>query len=670
MKNNPFLLSRLTLFYPITVILLALAATLGWIFDIEEFKKILPDAVSMNPISAVLFLCCAFVLLINFPVKRPKPLAWVFSSLVVCISLAKVLSYLIPYQFGLDQFLFSSKLQNDTLNGIANEMAPNTAINFFLVGFALLTYRNKNKWNLVSDCLSLVVAFNAFISLLGYLYDARELYGISHFIPMAVPTAISFLLISTALMLNRKNSFFLRILSDSNSGGRMARYLLPMAFILPVIFGLLRIYAQHKGYFTSNFGTALFSAFNILIFVALIVRSAYSISKSEKILHQEIAERKNIEEKIRASEMMVKEFNKELEKKVDERTQLINRNRNMFRSLIENSIDAIMMMAADSRIQFSSVAIEKFTGYRPEDLLNKRALDLVYPEDKQLATDLFKRVLANPGLAFSSTLRILNKDGELRWVEGTVTNLLEDLNVNTLVGNFHDITEKRKVEERRISLEKTLLHEKIEKQIQITEATIHGQEKERKEIGMELHDNVNQILSTSLLYLSMAETQDNSLQYIAQGKEFINHAIQEIRKLSRSMVPPNLGAAGIIRSIRELTDLFSQTSGLKISLSISEELLPLDPNKQLALYRIIQEQLNNILKHAKARNAMVTLSNRSGMVQLVIKDDGQGFDLTSTRQGIGINNIQSRVEMLQGNFEIQSSPGHGCQLKIELPLLH
>ncbi|NOT52115.1 MAG: PAS domain S-box protein [Chitinophagaceae bacterium] len=628
----------LPLLYPILVVTCCAAVITGWSFDIGPLKRILPGAVSMNPLTAILFVACSVVIILNFRLRRPTRLAAILSFFIATIGLLKIISYLSGYETGIDQLLFADKLENEKLTGHSNQMAPNTAFNFMLLGIALLTYRINRKWNKLSDILTLLVAFSAFLSLIGYMYNAHELYGIANYIPMAVPTAMCFLLTSISLLLNRKGSYILKTLTNQYSGSRMARYLLPLAVIIPVLLGLLRIYGQQAGFFTGNFGTAIFAAANIMVFLFLILQAAASINKKDKALH---------------------EFNLDLEKKVEERTAELNRSSKKFQSLIENSVDAISMLDEDGRILFSSVAMQKLSGYPAERLAGARALSIIHPDDHPAVAELNQLVLASKSIAYSSTFRVMHADGSYRWVEGTIVNWLEDQNVRAIVTNFHDITEKKK-----------LMAEKLNRQKQITEATISGQEKERKEIGMELHDNVNQILAAGKLYLDMAlKSTDNREEIITLSRESIMLAIEEIRRLSRALVPPAAGATGIATSIREFAELISFSSGLEIDLQLPVEIMDtLDENERLALYRIIQEQLNNIVKHAHAKKTIITLGKRSGLAVLQIKDDGKGFNPGASRSGIGLSNIRNRVEMFNGKFELHSAPGEGCEMLIELPV--
>lgn len=660
---------RLTLVYPGVVMLFAVAALVGWVYEIELLRTFLSGTVSMNPVTALLFIFSAIAIAWNFLVQRQSLVSRLLSAIVLLVGGLKVTAYATGFDLHIDQILFAQKLQSEAVGGFRNQIAPNTAANFFLIGISLLIYRSGGKWRLVADFCSLAVAASSLLSVVGYLYSVSELYGVSNYIPMALPTAICFLLLSVALVLNRKKSFVLRTLTDRHGGGRMAKLLLPVAIIFPVVLGLIRLYGQEIGLYTTGFGTALFAVVNVIIFIAFILRGAYSINRSEELLHREISERKQIEARLRESEAAVREFNRELEKRVDERTNEVKRTSRKFRALIENSVDVISMLDEEGRVIFASGSVEKVLGYKADELLQTRAFALIHPEDLKQLTGLFHRVKQHPGVAYSTSVRVVSKSGKVRWVDGTIRNLLNDPNVGAIVTNFHDITERKRTEEARMELEKTLLQEKIDKQVQITQATLIGQEKERKEIGMELHDNINQILAACKLYLDIAQTQPNQQQEMTnRARTGLIQAIQEIRKLSKSMVPPTLGAKGIIDSVREFAELIQESAGLQIEVAIPEQVMSsLDRNEQLAVYRIIQEQLNNIVKHAHARKAVISLNKLGQTAVLQIRDDGKGFDVSSKRSGIGLSNIQSRVEMLKGSFEISSSPGSGCELEIKLP---
>jgi len=231
-----------------------------------------------------------------------------------------------------------------------------------------------------------------------------------------------------------------------------------------------------------------------------------------------------------------------------------------------------------------------------------------------------------------------------------------------ILGAMMDITERKKMQEE-------LVRNQIETQKLITQVTIQTQEQERREIGRELHDNINQILATAKLCVDMAlNEEDHRKELLSKSYENISKAINEIRILSKTLVPPSLGDIGLKEALLELIENITISNELKIKIKATDHHIEdMSNNKKLIMYRIVQEQLNNILKHSGATEALIELKTMRNGLHLNIKDNGVGFDTRKKSRGIGLNNIISRVEMQNGKMEIISSPGKGCVLKIEIP---
>ena len=253
-----------------------------------------------------------------------------------------------------------------------------------------------------------------------------------------------------------------------------------------------------------------------------------------------------------------------------------------------------------------------------------------------------------------------NKFGEGMIVEIT-SHLIDYFGKMSIQVIINDVTE-------RVRLEKELALQQKLKQQQITEVVLGAQERERFELGQELHDNINQILATSKLYLDVAiEDKEPRIELLIKSRKNISMAIEEIRKLSKELITPTLNDLGLIQSIKELIRSIQTVKKMKIRLNIfgldENSLLP---EQKLNVYRIIQEQLNNILKHAQATTVEIELNKVKEQISLQVKDDGKGFDPRIRRQGIGISNIISRAELYNGKVEIESAPGKGCRLEVIL----
>jgi signal transduction histidine kinase len=226
--------------------------------------------------------------------------------------------------------------------------------------------------------------------------------------------------------------------------------------------------------------------------------------------------------------------------------------------------------------------------------------------------------------------------------------------------------------ERKRNLE-TLRQSQLEKQRAVTEATIKGQEKEREQLALELHDNINQILATSQLYLDFSMTEPEIRREIVEkSKDYIARAIEEIRTLSKALLPPSLDEFGLITALHELVACITITGNLKIEKKWDDfDECILQKDQKLAIYRIVQEQLNNIIRHAGASHVSINLrlagEGMNQKLELLVKDDGKGFDPSLKRNGVGLRNIINRAELFGGSVSIHSKPGKGCEMKVVFP---
>lgn len=225
-----------------------------------------------------------------------------------------------------------------------------------------------------------------------------------------------------------------------------------------------------------------------------------------------------------------------------------------------------------------------------------------------------------------------------------------------MIGAMQDIT-KEKEHERHIA-------------IAITDA----QEKERRELGMELHDNVNQLLGATLLYLGVViksgKLERDGVKVLKDCVAYIHEAINALRSLSHRLTPYAKEEEVSLKKLIEGLILPMQKTGqYEISLQVDTfENSVVDSEIQTNLYRIIQEQLNNIVKHAEAGKIRITVRLTKKLIKLKITDNGKGFDPCSLKNGIGLENMKRRAEMFSGTCKLISSPGNGCDLLAEMPL--
>lgn len=292
--------------------------------------------------------------------------------------------------------------------------------------------------------------------------------------------------------------------------------------------------------------------------------------------------------------------------------------------------------------------------------------ELIHPDDiGNVKTSLHKYIHHNKTRLWEAEYRFKKADGDYALVFDRGFLIYDhEGKVNRMVGSVQNITDKRE-------MERQLLEQELNKQKLVAQAVVNAQEKERAEIGKDLHDNVNQILTTAKLYLELAMVDEaERLQLIKRCAGSITDAINEVRTLSRSLVPASVGDLGLIESMHDLTESVRATKKLQIKFEHSgyiDELL--DDKRKLTLFRIVQEQVNNVLKHSGAKNLLLRLTQEDQFICLVISDDGSGFDSASVRakKGSGLSNIISRAELFNGVVSLETAPGAGCRLTVQVP---
>jgi PAS domain S-box-containing protein len=312
--------------------------------------------------------------------------------------------------------------------------------------------------------------------------------------------------------------------------------------------------------------------------------------------------------------------------------------------------------------------IQAVYGIRNRDEISdpQKWMSRIHPEDKKKVQNVIRMITDSVERDhFDVEYRFLKDDGTYSYVydRGTIIRDNESRPVR-MIGAAQNISERKR-------LEKELLDHELEHQKAINQATVDTQEQERREIGKELHDNINQVLTTTKLYLDLAL--DNTQlkdDLIAKSSKNIISVINEIRQLSRSLMDPSIGDLGLLPSINDLIENINMTRVLKISMDADEKLEDhFDPDHKLTIFRIIQEALNNAIKHAQATKVNIKFIQNPSFAQVIIEDNGIGFDVKAVKRGIGLKNIQNRIYLINGTHRIESNPNKGSRIIINFPIL-
>jgi signal transduction histidine kinase len=306
-------------------------------------------------------------------------------------------------------------------------------------------------------------------------------------------------------------------------------------------------------------------------------------------------------------------------------------------------------------------------GYKIENTLVPQNFweSRVHPDDRlRILTGLNKIINESLNPVWEAEYRFKKANNEYAYVHdrGHIIRNAENVAIR-MIGATQNIT-ARKLSEIQ------LLEERQTKQREITSAVITAQENERAEIGRELHDNLNQILAVTKLYIDLAlSNKENKEIYLEKSRDFITTVIMEVRKISKKMIIPGMNGLDLFDNIRNVLNDLAEVQPIKIEFqSVRVEIRTLNEKLQLNIFRIVQEQINNILKHSQATKALIKLTRNKNEILLAITDDGVGCDLLQASNGVGLRNIVSRAELCQGVAEFFSKPGEGFLLSVSFKI--
>jgi len=331
----------------------------------------------------------------------------------------------------------------------------------------------------------------------------------------------------------------------------------------------------------------------------------------------------------------------------------------LLETVITNTTEGIIITNARKKentpleILYVNDAFLKMTGYTKEEIIGKNPKIL-----QGLKTDRKELSKLNQAIRNNQTItsELINytKNGKEFWSSiniSPVFNSSEEC-INW-IGIKRDITETKK------------------KDIYVKKLMIHAQENEKSFIGRELHDNIAQCLVGSMLNLGIIKGKgENDKILLHEVRDTLKETLNEIRNLSHQLAPVTFEGLAFEIAIKQLLQQINKENRFSINTQFetAESMNSVSSEIQLNLYRIIQEQLQNILKHSEASHIDISIQIKFDKIKLRISDDGNGFDKRKIKKGIGLNNIKHRAQIFTGNFCINTAINQGCELIIEIPL--
>ncbi|NQE36926.1 PAS domain-containing sensor histidine kinase [Microcoleus asticus] len=445
----------------IAVMAIGCTVILGWIFDLQLLKSILPGLVTMKANTAVCFILGGFSLFIQ-QIRRAKLTARKYqknhkylilgcSFLIILISLLTLVQYSFNLHLGIDQLLFKESYRL-TSPGIPGRMAPNTAGAFLLLGTALLLLSERRPKYLRIQILSCSAFLIAFMGLIGYIYDKALFYQIGHNTGMALHTSAAFMLLSFGILFASPERGLIAVITSDRAGGIMARRLLPRAIIIPPLVGYFIISGERLQAYTPEVGISLLSVLNVIIFTVLIWQNAKTLcSADRKRYRAELKLRKaklDLETQVEKRTLQLQIANEQLQQQIIESQttkQALQNNYNLLLTVINSTPTALFVKDIQGRYMMLNAAGASIIGKSVDDIIGRDDSELFSAE---IAGNI--RKTDRPIMAAGKTQAIeeeLPVKGNLRTFLSTKSAYRDGQgNISGIVSIARDITESKQAE--------------------------------------------------------------------------------------------------------------------------------------------------------------------------------------------------------------------------------
>ncbi len=344
-----------------------------------------------------------------------------------------------------------------------------------------------------------------------------------------------------------------------------------------------------------------------------------------------------------------------------------------YRSIVETTAEWIWEINREWRITYTNSAVKTILGYNPEELVGKDGLMLIHEKDRQSVEKLLPQLMANKSGWSAWAMRWRHKEGGYRYLESNATPILNAS--GELVGYLasdRDITERKRAEEERERLLEQV-HAGRERLQALSRQLVAVQEVERRHLARELHDEIGQMLTGIKLTLEMSTRVpvDAVKTTLVEAQVQLNDLMARVRKLSLDLRPAMLDDLGLVPALLWHFERYTAQTHVRVAFQHSGLEGRFAPEIETAAYRIVQEALTNVARHAGVNEVAVRLWSDQRILGVEIQDRGTGFDpeatLAASTTG-GLTGMHERVALLGGHLTVEAAPRAGTRLTAELPL--
>ncbi len=571
---------------------------LGWFFDIGALMQPLPGTVAMNPVTALCFILSALSLGLLYRENKTKlenTIGKVLASLVLALTTLKLVGLFLDVDTQVDSWLFNVKLQTDNFNNISNRIAPQTALGFILTAFALLFIDTSiGKKIMLSQLIALSIGLLGILGILGYLYDVHELYTFRNFFPMAIHTAICFLIITFAILFVHPQKGFMTEFLDYPGRKNNIIILISVTILVPVFVGLFLIMMTQKKYLTLSLSAAIAALCIMTLLLFLLWLSIRDLNRRN-------TQRNEVEQKLQKNLKETLGYKYAL----DESAIIAITNKN-----------GIIIHANDNFCNISK--------YNRDELIGKdhRIINSGY-HPKNFIMNLWTTI--SSGKVWKGEIKNKAKDGTMYWVNTTIVPFLDEHgNPIQYIAIRSDITERKKTEIQLYQVIKDLemFSYSVAHHLRTPIRAVNGYtEILNEDYGTRLDDEGKRLINTLKNNATqMGRLIDDLLAYSNLGRKEIHRlpvdmlalTIDVLHNLDKSITHHTKFKIGKLHSVAGDYELLH-----RVMFNLLENAIKYSSKKEIALVEIDSEEMGN------------------DMV-FTIKDNGAGFDMQFNDKLFGV----------------------------------
>ena len=345
-------------------------------------------------------------------------------------------------------------------------------------------------------------------------------------------------------------------------------------------------------------------------------------------------------------------------------TERLRRSEAKYRELFQNASDAILIHDLDGGITDVNNACERLLGYSKDELVGRKASEFLREDALDLARDVREKLVSGEASERRYEQTLVRRDGREAIVEVATTLITADGRPQGFQNIARDVTEQRKMRDNLRSYLRQVLQ---------------AQEEERKRISRELHDDTSQSLLLLIHWLDAlisgpgSRLSKQAWEEASQLRTLAVEILEGVRRYAQELRPAILDDLGLVAAMEWVAESLERDRGIDVSVEVRGSDHDLSPEAKLVLFRIAQEALSNVKRHSEATRASVTLDCGVERVAMTVSDDGRGFDLQPSlddwaRIGkLGLTGMRERATLLGGTLRVQSKPGEGTIVTVELP---